>query len=320
MRSALFKIRKIFGFLSEYSQDLWLYLRHNGNSPLEPISLRRSSKTLIEAHTIEKGLALPQPREYFGQEKIRQLLKLNEQWKPQEGDLSRKMLVGALRHYRESFSSAPPPDAGLAARIDAFLKAHEFHQAEGGVTTVAPDVLASDPAAAALIANRFSAREFGSRAMDDLEITTVVQLAQNAPSQCNRQSVRLHVYRNRDDIDQLLALQSGANGFAQTVPTLFVVTSQITSWGGPQQRNQLYVDGGIYLQTLLLSLSACGFANCPLNLALPNKAERRIKQLGHIPQRERLIAMVAAGPPPSHAYRAACSPRWSVEQVCTLHS
>lgn len=320
IRSLVVKILKIFGFLSEYSQDLWLYLRHNGHSPLEPLSIRLSSNTLIETHTIEKGLALPQPRSYFGQEKIRLLLKLNEHWKPQEMDLSRRMLVGALKHYRETFSSTPPPDAALAARIDAFLEEHDCPEAEGGVTHVSPDALTSDPAGVALIVNRFSAREFGSRALDDSEIKKVVQLAQNAPSQCNRQSARLHVYRNRDDIDRLLALQSGAKGFSHTVPTLFVVTSQITSWGGPQQRNQLYVDGGIYLQTLLLALSCCGFANCPLNLALPNKTERRIKRVGKIPRRERLIAMVAAGPPPPHEYRAACSPRWGAEQVCTLHS
>ena len=40
----------------------------------------------------------------------------------------------------------------------------------------------------------------------------------------------------------LLDLQGGARGFAETVPTLFVITSEITAWGGPQQRNQPYVD------------------------------------------------------------------------------
>lgn len=310
MRSALNKFGKIFRFFSEYAQDFWLYVRHNGYSPLEPRTLRLSSKTLIETHTIEKGLALPEPRPHFGQDKIRILLDMNEGWEPAKEDLSRKMLLGALRHYRDSFADEPAPDPALATRMDAFLNSHDLSDAQGGVKEVLPGDLVSNAVAAAFITSRFAARDFGKRALDDNEINDVVTLAQQAPSQCNRQSVRLHVYRDRSVIDALLVLQGGASGFSQVVPTLFVVTSQITSWGGPQQRNQLYVDGGIYLQTLLLSLSARGFANCPLNLAIHNKTERLIKQAGNIPTRERLVAMVAAGPPPPHVYRAACSPRW----------
>jgi len=88
-----------------------------------------------------------------------------------------------------------------------------------------------DASAISFLDGRFSARDFAPRSLNDPEIAAVIELAQRAPSQCNRQSTRIHVYRNRAKIAKLLELQGGARGFAEAVPTLFIVTSEITAWG-----------------------------------------------------------------------------------------
>lgn len=318
MRSKLLRIAKILGFFSEYAQDLWLFLRHNGHSPLESRERRLSHKTIIEAHTIEKGLSLPHPKPYFGRDKIAALLNLNEEWTPPEQELSRSMLVGALRDYHTSFSDVPVPDTVLAERISTFVEAHDVNHATGGVRygLIHP---AENSEAIRFLESRFAAREFEQRPLTNEELTQVVALAQRAPSQCNRQSSRLHVYRDHSKIRALLNLQGGARGFAETVPTLFIITSEITAWGGPQQRNQPYVDGGLYSMMLMLALDAKGFINCPLNLAIGNRTERTIKRVGSIPARERLIVMIAAGSQPDHPIRAANSPRLNTSAVCKIH-
>lgn len=99
----------------------------------------------------------------------------------------------------------------------------------------------------------------------------------------------------------------------------FVVSSEITAWGGPQQRNQPYMDGGLYAMMLMLALDAKGFMSCPLNLAIGNRTERTIKQVGSIPPRERLIVMIAAGTQPDHPIRAANSPRLDADAICQIH-
>jgi nitroreductase len=277
-----------------------------------------SHKTIIEAHTIEKGLTLPVPKPHFGHKKIIALLNMNKGWTPPEGDLSRSMLVGALRDYQKTFAKTPTSDTGLAERISAFVASHDAENALGGVRQGVRHA-GENPAAMVFLQSRFSAREFGDRALTDDEVTDVVALAQRAPSQCNRQSTRLHVYRDPARIRELLALQGGARGFAENVPTLFVVTSEITAWGGPQQRNQPYIDGGLYAMMLMLGLDAKGFLSCPLNLAIKNRTERTIKSAGDIPARERLVVMIAAGTQPEHAIRAANSPRRGMKDVCRLH-
>lgn len=318
MRSKLTRIAKILGFFSEYAQDLWLFLRHNGHSPLEGRERRLSHKTIIEAHTIEKGLSLPHPKPHFGRDKIAALLNMNTDWTPPEQELSRSMLVGALRDYQNSFSDVPAPDTTLAERIRTFVDAHDVNHATGGVRHGLTHP-AENPEAIRFLEGRFTARDFGERPLTDEELAQVVALAQRAPSQCNRQSSRLHVYRDHAKIRALLDLQGGARGFAEKVPTLFIVTSEITAWGGPQQRNQPYMDGGLYAMMLMLALDAKGFLSCPLNLAIGNRTERTIKQAGSIPARERLVVMIAAGTQPDHPIRAANSPRLDAGAICRIH-
>ena len=318
MKVNLKKIFKLRHMITEYAQDMWLFTRHNNYSPAEPRQRRLSYKTIIEAHTIEKGLSLPQPKPHFGLAKINNLLDMNVGWNPAMSELSRSMLVGALRDYQNAFIDTPSPDEESAKRISAFVDAHDVSVAQGGVRH---DLEHAGPnlAAEEFLRSRFSAREFANRALTDDELDDVIRIAQRTPSQCNRQSVKVHVYRDTARICRLLELQGGAAGFAENVPTLFVISSEIAAWGGPQQRNQLYVDGGLYAMMLMLALDARGFQSCPMNLAITHRCERAIKTEGNIPAGERLVVMVAAGPPPDYSIRAAKSPRRESRAVCTVH-
>jgi len=318
LKNSLDKMNKVLGFFREYPQDLWLFLRHNGHSPLEEHSRRLSHKTIIEAHTIEKGLTLPQPKPHFGRDKISAMLDMNKDWTPPASDLSRSMLVGALKEYQETFADTSPPDASFANRVNQFITNHDKQIANGGVRRNVQH-LGENLDALSFLQNRFAAREFSDIPVSADELRTVIETAQRAPSQCNRQSIRLHVYRDPSKIQQLLSLQGGAKGFADNVPVLFIVSSEITAWGGSQQRNQPYVDGGLYSMMLMLALDAKGLLSCPLNLAISNNKERSIKTAGDIHARERLIMMIATGKPPAHTIRAAKSPRWRADEICQFH-
>ena len=293
-------------------------MRYNGHSPMEDQERRLSYKTIIAAHTIEKGLSLPHPKPHFGHDKIFELLRINKNWTPPETEVSRSMLVGALRDYQDSFADIPTPNTVLAEKIKAFVAAHDAKNATGGVRQNLVHPLENSEAVRFLV-RRFAARDFDNQPLTDEELSQVVKIAQRAPSQCNRQSTRLHVYRDPSRIRALLELQGGANGFSKAVPTLFVLTSEITAWGGPEQRNQPYVDGGLFSMMVMLALDAKGFLSCPLNLAITNRKERAIKRVGNIPMRELLVVMIAAGKQPDRSIRAAKSPRREFGNICEIH-
>jgi nitroreductase len=105
------------------------------------------------------------------------------------------------------------------------------------------------------------------------------------------------------------------------VGNLFVVSCDLAAWGGAQQRNQLYVDGALFSMALIYALHAAGIATCPLNLAVRNTQEKRIKAAAGIPQDQRLIMMIAVGTPIGDGgFKAAASPRRDTAEMLHIHA
>jgi len=309
---------KVLSLVGEYVQDLTQFVRFNGYSPFVPYQKRLAYRLLIEAHTVEKGLALPAPRPLFGRDKIEYLLGALDQYDLNESYLPAQMALGALEAYKafnERLGAASP----LLGRIQTALDNAKFAGLERrGGTRIAPP---SGPAAGGeeLLRMRASCRNFSSEPLSLEEVNSIVGLAQNAPSQCNRQSARAHFYQDDAKIQELLSLQRGARGFAERVRNLFVVTSELPAWGGPGQRQQLYVDGALFSMYLMLAAQSRGVASCPLNLALTSREERVLRRAANIPAFERVIMMVAVGRPAVAPLHVAHSPRRSVAEVLTLH-
>ncbi len=74
--------------------------------------------------------------------------------------------------------------------------------------------------------NRHSVRDFAVDTVDESIIRKAVELAQTAPSACNRQSTRVHYIQNRDICKNVLDLQGGAKG--HTVSSVIVLTSELS--------------------------------------------------------------------------------------------
>lgn len=310
---------KLLQMLFEYLHDMWQFTRYNSHSPLQPRSKRIGFHTVIETHTLEKGLALPKPRPFFGLLKIKTILRMQQQKGVERELFPREMLLGALAAYLNWHKEYPDKPQEVIDQIKNFIEVERAAgvTAVGGVREVSPPI--NDLAAQQFLQSRYSSRIFDEQILPQALVEQIVLLAQKAPSQCNRQSSKVYVFSAKDKIDALLELQGGSKGFSHNVPTLFIVTSEITAWGGPQQRNQLYVDGGLFAMQLMLSIHAFGVLNCPLNLAVSNSTEATIKKLADIPPSERLIMMVAAGfPSPASegaALTVASSPRRPLNEV-----
>ncbi|MBA4267634.1 MAG: hypothetical protein C0453_21370 [Comamonadaceae bacterium] len=171
-----------------------------------------------------------------------------------------------------------------------------------------------------LMASRSSIRTLRTTPLAPDQILEAIAIAQLAPSQCNRQSSRVHAYQDPARIKELLALQGGSRGFADSVGNLFVVSSEICAWGGPGQRNQAYVDGALFAMCLMFACRSMGWGACPLNLAINHKTESAIRRAGGIPAGERLIMMIAFGEPLAPETRVAFSPRRPAAEIATFHA
>lgn len=315
------QLAKVTGIFSEALRDAALFLRFNSYSPFVDRSKRAFYKILIEAHTIEKGLSLQQPRLLFGKDKVRFVMAALSRYDIGHSPVPAHMSLGALEAYLNFHARAGASDP-LLDEITGYLKAWEARLPKpwkGGTRDYSfngqpPGDLQH------LIASRSSIRTLRATPLDPERIVEAIALAQQAPSQCNRQATRVHAYQDPARIRELLALQGGSRGFAESVGNLFVVSSEICAWGGPGQRNQAYVDGALFAMCLLLACRSMGWGACPLNLAIDHKTESAIRHAGGIPAGERLILMIAFGEPSAPDTKVAFSPRRPAAEIVTLHA
>lgn len=312
------KVGKLIGFPIEYAQDMWQFFRHNGHSPLAPKNERLFYHAVIQTHTIEKGLALAKPRPLFGKDKIRGVISALKRYDTAASDFPVGMANGALQDYWSNNRQYEDPQSLLIEVEKAF--SGSAVAPTGGVKIVSSEDWKDLETAEAFLTSRTSCRMFETAPLDREVIEHAVRLAQAAPSQCNRQATKAHFFQDRNQIESLLRLQGGSAGFSDAVGNLFVITSDVMAWGGPQQRNQLYVDGGLFSMTLMLALHGLGLASCPLNLAVTNGREREIKRVGGIPANERVIMMLAVGHGAADERKAAKSPRRPVEEILNFHN
>lgn len=308
----------------EYLLDSILALRYSKASPVAPKNKTIFYDVILLAHTVEKGLSQPSPRPGFGKTKIRQLLQLlhASSW---DGSIQFAVAksYGALLEYSEWNDTNGYDIRDIRPLLNSFFERcrAEGVAPSGGTKTLDLKLACQPNTAKDLLSRRFSGRIYSSDLVDDGLLFSILSLAQRAPSQCNRQSVRVHCFRGKDAVLPLLNLQRGAAGFDKYTPNLFVITSDMVAWSGANARNQAFVDGGLFSMQLSLACSALGLISCPLNLAVGNLREFRIKRFAGIPQSERLIMMMSFGyPAPDKAETvAAYSARLPTHYVLKFH-
>lgn len=310
---------KLGGFATEFFRDMLAYTRFCGVSPLQDRQKQRFYKLLIECHALEKGLSLRDPRPLFGEAKIAFLMAELDRYDLARSPLPAEMILGTLSAYVETHR-ARGIGGPLLDRLETYVADRRVRLGvtpNGGLRRFERAYVdMPDQTPADFLSSRFASRTFADEALDRDRIRAIVELAQAAPSQCNRQSSHAWFYQCPGKIAELLALQGGAGGFAGDIRNLFVITSDLAAWGGPQQRNQPYVDGALFSMCLIYAIYAHGLASCPLNLAVTNSRERAIRRVGGIPDDQRVIMMIAAGEPlDTRAISAARSPRRETAEI-----
>jgi nitroreductase len=317
-------ILKLFRFLWEYLNDFAITIRYNTYSPFEDRNLRLYYRLIILSHAIEKGLSLANPRALFGRAKILSIVEMARRYDSSNSKFPLEMASGALRDYIEIHRKQGLVDSFLD-EVEGYLKNEPVFagiEAKGGYKRLSElrHVVPEDTEVhVGFLESRYSCRHYEPCVVPISLIEKIVRTAQAAPSQCNRQSVRVHCFTDKAEIEKLLTLQGGASGFVEGVYNLFVITSEVTAWGGYGQRNQGYVDSGLFAQQLMLASYANGVGVCPLNLAVDNAKEKKIKKVAGIHPRERLAMMISFGYPGQLDLKAARSARLPLGSVLKTH-
>ncbi|UYW02031.1 nitroreductase family protein [Flavobacterium agricola] len=143
--------------------------------------------------------------------------------------------------------------------------------------------------------SRKSTRDFTGKIIEIERINNAIELANNAPSVCNRQASNVYLVEDKIKIDQLLEIQGGLTGYTKNISQLLILTNDRSFYYTVGERNQFYIDGGIYLMNLLYALHYYKIGNCPANWGKTIADENKLSKIISIPKSEKIICFIAIG-------------------------
>lgn len=269
-----------------------------------------SAELLFQYHKLEKGMVMPGTPRLFGTDPVRATMSLLSRWEDAGHAIDDPIYLGALvtvQCYEQHLTRLSlDSKSAVIKEVRSFICQRQdrispvrnslqtpyplpsLHLADGGGIASAFE---------ALSLSRRSVREFQDLPVPLHLVERAIDLASLSPTACNRQPNKVVLLQGRHTIDQALEFQNGNRGFGHTVPLLGVLVVDTSGYFDGSERNQPYVDGGLFAMSLMLALRAMGLGSCSLNWCVTPNTDRRFRQLGHVRPEETVTMMLAIGYP-----------------------
>lgn len=293
------------------------FWRHAALSPFDTSEAQLSARIMYNVHALEKGMA---PRSGWKPGRGRDALaNLNDAlvgYRTHGYDLNGYPYVegiAILARYVERHAGMPDAIAFLAEVVDPVFLA-ETQDSPGLAGTKIVRRLDRSSAVGRTFyevsQGRSSIREFSGDPIDAEAVVRALQNAAKTPSVCNRQGWRVYWTNDKELVESVLHEQRGFRG-PRLPEVLLTITVSSSTFVSPVERNQGFVDGGLFSMSVLYGLEAEGLAAVPLNACLYARARSNVIHLLEIDPAEEIVMFVAIGSPPSES-RVPASDRRSV--------
>ena len=318
------KLRSFLILIGSYLFDCRRFMRHSGMVKRRTSRIAAAAFLTMYSHRIEKGLSLRETKKNFGEPVVQAVTNGLVLYIRKYGfDSTAAYCWTALKDYhrfneRKNSLSQDLYDQFRAIVIDdeqlecaAHLAATQDVEKERILEKAEIDFQS-------FVESRHSLRNFAERPVSLELVKKAAEMAQRTPSVCNRQCWRLHVYQAPEIKERVISCQGGNQGFGEQIDTVLLIASEIEHFFSPVERNQGFIDGGLYCMSLVYALHSLGLGTCCLNLSLSPEQEKRLCKKAEIGPNEMPIMMIAVGHYPER-FKIASSRRKSVDQTMSIH-
>jgi nitroreductase len=275
-------------------------------------------KIIAHYHVLEKGMSHPTPKQCFSLPVVKSLIKLVREYDSLNSVRSCQVqvAVSALKEYSNFPSNVDCLSGQLKQQIEALYLQTKV---KSGSLFLSKDNFFkySDSTFSELSQSRYTVRDFTSEDIDLEVLKTAIAISLKTPSVCNRQTCKVHILTNSKDIASHLSFQTGNRGFGDKINKLLIITSDLNLFQGHKERNQPFVDGGMFAMSLLYALHSLKVAATPLNWSYDKKQDVGAHTLGIIPEHEKIIMFIGVGHPPER-FSVAMSTRRELEEVLKI--
>lgn len=282
--------------------DFKLYYRHSNIFKIDSLE-KIEALIILDYHSIEKGLLFKDMKPRFAEYRIKNLhLNLNKGVIKSNINLSQINVAYQIMceyyelHQKISFDISDYFTLKQYRFYKDSLKQSYSDVFKGAIEYRKEDFYTNNGNCfESFSQSRKSIRNFTGEKIDISIIEKAVKLALNAPSVCNRQSSKVYLLEDKHLIDITLSIQGGMSGYTKNIHQLLILTTNRSYFYTVGERNQMFIDGGLFLMNLLYSLHFYKIANCPANWGKTVKEEKMLEKYIKIPASEKIICMIPIG-------------------------
>jgi nitroreductase len=262
--------KPILGFLRRLlalayvSNDVYAHFRFSApEDGLFSRRLKASSKTTIlekDLHRIEKALSLANAKRSFGAEsayRIQTFLRNNSESNNSTYILRSKLALEARDRWT---SDADRANGMLTEKVSPFADNS--------------DVEVFDK----FFKSRRSIRNFAKTAPTEDQISKAIAWSINTPSVCNRQGWHVWYVTEPKLLEKILRLQNGNSGF-DNLNAILIFGGNRKKYTLGSERNQIWIDGGLFAMSTVWALHAQGLGTCFLNWATSPRKTQKLRNL-----------------------------------------
>ncbi len=306
-----------------YDYDMERYLRYSSVHDINPDPVALASYLTHVYHGLEKGLTMEVPRAGFGLYKIRPIIAaIVELEQSARAGFATRGARGCLQAYvRFHDDLGLPLPAEIEQELRAFVAEMNDQDFPGGAISWTRKEIeeATDFDYDRFIQTRCSLRHYTGEPVAPETVETAVRQAIKSPRVCNREMRRVHAVYDPALRDHLLSYQSGNRGFGHKLGAVLVVTVDLREFDMIGERNQGWIDGGLFAMSLVYALHANRLGTCMLNWSADCEQDTRLREAFEIPDYEAIITFIGVGQMPEE-FKVAASPSPGVEEVLSLLS
>lgn len=293
------------------------------------------AQIILRYHVVEKGLVMPDTKHGFGIEIIKDLVMMMEKYGLVYSACIDSQYLSAMQvlesyHDRHADSSKNDPELNrLLSMLECFLEnvaqtkfdtCVNEESISGGCVKLTREeyinqIKGSWPS---FSQSRYTIRDLLNKEVSMKDISDIIQWAGKSPSACNRQPWRVYVICAPRLIKDILELQGGARGFGQTINKLLIICGDISQYDGIVERNQVYVDCGIFVMSLLCGIHFKGLGGCALHWSVePNKDKTIRKLIPALSASNNIICLIGVGHL-KDSFSVAYSQRRKLNEILTI--
>ncbi len=311
--------KRIFALFPHVAKESLYWMKRDilySSSTLVDDEKSMLSWLMIKTHIIEKGLTMPDRRLGFGYDRVRGLLsktqKTIERFSHESVEV--QTVINDLEQYlllHEEGHFDLPDDISMGIRN---LLNYKIIETEKCYQENRERYFAKTSDFAMFSKQRRSVRWYSDERIDDSIIKDCISLAQNAPSACNRQSIKVYVVSTQSKKDAIFELQTGNRGFGHMADKIVLITSDQRCWNW-RERSLAYIDAGIFAMNMLYAFHYNEINACPLNALMSIKNEKKLRKIINYSKTEIPMLFISIGRAPEK-FLIPGSQRLKTETIC----